>query len=174
VRCYWEHEKYVGQLRTWWEYSVRTWWEHIGNNKNSKNPTCPILLERKKKLGPLDACWFTSLVAKKFYTYLCSLLVLAYANGKLEWTSNHQCTNSGWGHSSRFGDQPKTHPLPLPRDFSVPLLCPKIFPSYLPHLISRSLHLQSSGELLNLSSIELWKDVNTRLDEGGEFNVEGM
>ncbi len=51
------------------------------------------------------------------------------------------------------GDEPKTHPLPLPRDFLTPFSAPKIFPSYLlpphylppssslPHLISRSFHL---------------------------------
>jgi hypothetical protein len=47
----------------------------------------------------------------------------------LEWTSSHQCTSSGWGRSSCFGDEPKTHPLPL---FFQPLLCPKILLSYLP------------------------------------------
>ncbi len=31
----------------------------------------------------------------------------------LEWTSSHQCTSSGWDPSSRFGDEPTTHPLPL-------------------------------------------------------------
>ncbi len=34
----------------------------------------------------------------------------------LEWTNNHQCTSWGWGHSSHFGDEPKTHP-PLPKVF---------------------------------------------------------
>ncbi len=65
--------------------------------------------------------------------------------------------------------------------FFSPLLCPKIFvsyllprPSYLPHLISRSFHLQSLGEFPSLSSTELRGDVNTRLEKGGELNVEGM
>jgi len=34
-------------------------------------------------------------------------------------------TNSGWGHSSRFGGEPKTHPFSLPRDFSTPFSVPK-------------------------------------------------
>jgi hypothetical protein len=61
-----------------------------------------------------------------------------------------------------------------------PFFCPKIFPSYLPppsylpHFISRSLHFQSSEELSSLSSTELRGDVDTRLEEGGELNVEGM
>ncbi len=38
----------------------------------------------------------------------------------LEWTSSHQCNSSGQGHSSCYEDEPKTHPLPLPRDFSTP------------------------------------------------------
>jgi len=66
--------------------------------------------------------------------------------------------------------------------FFSPLLCPKIFssyllpppPSYLPHLISRSLHLQSLGEFPSLSSTKLRRDINTRLEEGGKLNVEGM
>jgi len=89
---------------------------------------------------------------------------------QLEWTSSHQRTNSGWGCSSCFVDEPKTHSLPLPRDFSGPFSAPKFslptyFPpsylpplSYLPHLISCSFHLQSSGKLLSLSSIEFRRD----------------
>ncbi len=88
-----------------------------------------------------------------------------------EWTSSHQCTSWGWGHSSRFGDEPKTHPLPIPRDFSTPFSVPKftsptyLHPSYLPHLISCSLHFQS------LSSTERH---TTRLEEGAELNARGM
>jgi len=59
----------------------------------------------------------------------------------------------------------------LPQNF--PLL-PTSPPSYLPHLISCSFHLQSSRELLSLSSTKFWGDVDTRLEEGGELNVEGM
>ncbi len=65
--------------------------------------------------------------------------LLETAIERLEWTSSHQCTSSGWGCSSRFGDEPKHiqpghfyFPLPLPRVFSA--LCPKVFPSYLPPL----------------------------------------
>jgi len=47
-------------------------------------------------------------------------------------------------------------------------------PSYLPHLISCSLHLQSLKEFMSLSSIEFRGNVDTRLEEGGEFNVEGI
>jgi len=100
---------------------------------------------------------------------------------RLEWTSNHQCTSSGWGRSSRFEDEPKTHPLPVPRDFSALFFAPKFSklptpppPYYFPHLISHSLHLQSSGELPSLNSIKLQGDVDTRLEEGGELNIEGM
>ncbi len=60
---------------------------------------------------------------------------------------------------------------------SLPQKCPLLAtlpPSYLPHLISSSLYLQSSGELPSLSSPELWGDVDTRLEEGGKFNVEGI
>ncbi len=87
----------------------------------------------------------------------------------LEWTSSHQCTSSGWGQPSCFGDEPKTHPLPLPKDFSSSLLCPKVSPSYLPsylplpyyflHLISWSFHLQSSKKLSSLSNIKLRQDM---------------
>jgi len=88
-----------------------------------------------------------------------------------------------------FWDEPKTHPLALPKDFSAPSL-PQNFPllptpppptyfppSYLPppfyltHLISCSLHLQSLEELM---SLEFRGDVDTRLEEGGELNVEGI
>jgi hypothetical protein len=66
----------------------------------------------------------------------------------------------------------------LPRDFSAPVSAPKFSPptyfppSYLPHLISCSLHLQSLEELMSLSSIEFRGDVDTRLEEGGELNIE--
>jgi len=68
----------------------------------------------------------------------------------------------------------------LPRDFSALFSASKFSPptyfppSYLPHLISCSLHLQSLEELMSLSSIEFRRDVNTRLEEGGELNVEGI
>ncbi len=74
----------------------------------------------------------------------------------LEWTSSQQCSNLGWGSSSHFGDELKTHPLPQPKEFSAPFSAPKIFPLtyfppllptsplYLLHLISHSFHLQSS------------------------------
>jgi len=64
----------------------------------------------------------------------------------------------------------------LPRDFSAPFSAPKFSPPtyLLPHLISCSLHLQSLEELMNLSSIEFRGDVDTRLEEGGELNVEGI
>jgi len=79
----------------------------------------------------------------------------------VEWTSSHQCTRLGC--SSSFGDEPKTHPLPLPRDVSAPFSASKFSPltsilpspSYLYHLISCSLHLQSSRELPSLSSTNL-------------------
>jgi hypothetical protein len=38
-------------------------WEHIENNKN--NPTPP--LSQENNVGPLDACYLTSLVARIFF-----------------------------------------------------------------------------------------------------------
>jgi hypothetical protein len=48
--------------------------EHVVNNTISNKPTPLDLPQKKKKnLGPLGACWFTSLVAKNFNAYLCFL-----------------------------------------------------------------------------------------------------
>jgi hypothetical protein len=100
---------------------------------------------------------------------------------RLEWTSNHQCTSLGWGRSSCFGDELKTHPLHLPRDFSAPFSAPKFSPpTYFPppptsltsfpaHSISRA--QESSQAWIAESFNETW---DTRLEGGGEFNVEGM
>ncbi len=61
---------------------------------------------------------------------------------RLEWINNLHCTNLGWGCSSRFGDEPKTHPLPLPRDFSAPSFASKLSPpTNLPSLLPPSTHL---------------------------------
>jgi hypothetical protein len=38
-------------------------WEHIENNKN--NPTLP--LPQENNMGPLDACYLTSLAARIFF-----------------------------------------------------------------------------------------------------------
>jgi len=38
-------------------------WEHIENNKN--NPTLP--LSQENNVGPLDACYLISLVARIFF-----------------------------------------------------------------------------------------------------------
>ncbi len=83
----------------------------------------------------------------------------------LEWTSSHQCTSSGWGHSSRFGDEPKTHPLPLRRDFSAPFSAPKFSPptsltSFPTHSISRA--RGSSWAWVTQSLEKRW---DTRLEE---------
>jgi hypothetical protein len=56
-------------------------------------------------------------------------------------------------------------PPSLPQKFPLLLTFPT---SYLPHLISRSLRLESSVELWCLSHIEVR---NIGLEEGGEFNV---
>jgi hypothetical protein len=45
------------------ENTVGILWEHIGNNKNTTPPHSP---ERKKNLGPLSGCCFTSLDARIF------------------------------------------------------------------------------------------------------------
>ncbi len=96
---------------------------------------------------------------------------------QLEWTSSHQCTSWVWVYSSRFADEPKTHPLPLPREFSAPFSAPKSSPSYLPppaylpHLISSSLHLESSVELSSFSPTELH---GTRLEKGAKLHITGM
>jgi hypothetical protein len=66
--------------------------------------------------------------------------VIKYLDG-LEWISSHQCISSGWGSSSRFGDElkhiqvgPFYFPLPLPRVFSALLSAPKFSPpTYLPY-----------------------------------------
>ncbi len=98
----------------------------------------------------------------------------------LEWTSSHQRTSLGWGRSSCFGDEPKTHPLPRPRDFSAPFSAPTFSPptfpppptslsSFLIHSISRA--WESSRAWVAQGFEEMW---DTRLEEGGELNVEGM
>jgi len=90
---------------------------------------------------------------------------------RLEWTSSHQCTSWRWGHSSPFASQQKTHPLQLPRDFSAPSLTQNPSPpTYLPHLISRSHHLESS---IKLSSFSPTKLCNTWLKEGRKLNIVG-
>ncbi len=77
-------------------------------------------------------------------------------NSGLEWTSSHQCTSWGWGCSSCFGDEPKTHPLPLPREFSAPLSAPKFSPpTYLPPLLSTSPLLPPSTHFLLTPSPKL-------------------
>jgi hypothetical protein len=49
-------------------------WEHIENNKN--NPTPPLF--QGNNVGPLDACYLTSLAARIFFlAYLCSFPFLA-------------------------------------------------------------------------------------------------
>ncbi len=49
-------------------------WEHIENNKN--NPTPP--LSQENNVGPLDACYLTSLAARiSFLAYLYSFPFLA-------------------------------------------------------------------------------------------------
>ncbi len=111
-------------------------------------------------------------VASSLFRNICGVLY-----PWLEWTSSHQCTSLGWGHSSHFKDEPKTHPLPLPRDFSAPLSALKFSPptylppSYLPHLISHSISKawESSRAWVAQSFKETW---DTRLEEGGELNVE--
>ncbi len=72
-----------------------------------------------------------------------------------------------WGWTRNTSSSP-TH------GFFSPFFCPKIFPSYLLHLISRSFHSrawESSQAWVAHSFEETW---NTRLEEGGELNVEGM
>ncbi len=66
---------------------------------------------------------------------------------RLEWTSSHHCTSLRWGHSRHFGDEPKTHPLPLPKVFSVFFFAPKFSPptyltSFCTHSIARNLKLE--------------------------------
>jgi len=72
-----------------------------------------------------------------------------------------------WGWTKNTSSSPA-------QGFFSPLFYPKIFPSYLPHLIYSSLHLQSSGKPPSLSSTKLQGNVNTRLEEGGELNIQGM
>jgi hypothetical protein len=94
--------------------------------------------------------------------------------GRLEWTSRHKCTSSGWSPSSRFWDEPKTHPLPLPRDFSALFSVPKFTPPT--PILPPSPHfpltpfLGSLGELLSLSSWELQGD--TRHKAWGKWKAQ--
>jgi hypothetical protein len=57
----------------------------------------------------------------------------------------------------QFGDDPKTHPLSLPRDFSALFFAPKISPpTYLPSLLPTSPHflLTPSPKLKRASELE--------------------
>jgi hypothetical protein len=70
-------------------------------------------------------------------------------------------------------------PSSLPQNFPLLPTPPPLLPTSAllppsPHFISCSLHLQSLEELMSLSSIEFQGDVDTRLEEGGELNVEGI
>ncbi len=94
----------------------------------------------------------------------------------LEWTNSHQCTSSGWSRSSCFGDEPKAHPLPLPRDFLGPFFAPKFSPNtylpccYLPHLISCLLHITKlRGDVRHKAwgrwRAQHWRNVKRRRQE---------
>jgi hypothetical protein len=96
--------------------------------------------------------------------------------GWLEWTNRHQCTNSRWGHLRCFGDEPKTHPLPLPKDFLGPFFAPKFSPNtylpccYLPHLISCLLHITKlRGDVRHKAwgrwRAQHWRNVKRRRQE---------
>jgi hypothetical protein len=52
---------------------------------------------------------------------------------RLEWTSSHQCTSSGWAHWSCFANEQKSHP-PCPHGlfFFTSSLSQNFPPSYLP------------------------------------------
>jgi hypothetical protein len=65
-------------------------------------------------------------------------------------------------------------PPSLPQNFPLLPIFPLSYlplPSYLPHFISHSLHLQSSRELLSLSSTKLRGDIDTRHEKGGESST---
>jgi hypothetical protein len=47
------------------------------HSEQQKSNTPQSSLKEEKKLGPWGACWVTSLAAKNFDAYLCSLPVLA-------------------------------------------------------------------------------------------------
>ncbi len=71
-------------------------------------------------------------------------LLLHILWSRLESTNSHQCTISRWGHSRHFGDEPKTHPLPMPKVFSTFFSTPKFSPptyltSFCVHSITRAL-----------------------------------
>ncbi len=102
----------------------------IGRNKTPTKINSWILLETSSKFKPkANQAKCSQLVSIQFWSFKPGMI-------RLEWTSNHQCTSWGWGWSSRFGDESKTHP-PLPRPkflvFSAYSL-PQIFfpPTYLP------------------------------------------
>jgi hypothetical protein len=74
----------------------------------------------------------------------------------------------------------KTHPLPLPRDFSTPFSAPKsspptyILPAFLPTpLLPPSPHFlfTPSRELTRADELQRQKLHDIRLEEGGELNI---
>jgi len=56
----WEFDEKT--MKTSWEIVIASW-EHIKNNKKINTPTLP---QKKNYLGPMGACYFTSLGARIF------------------------------------------------------------------------------------------------------------
>jgi len=72
VRSYWGLEEHVGNLmRTQRKLHKK---EHFKNKRKQTSPPSP---QRKKKHGPLGACYLTSLATRIFFAYLSSLSFLA-------------------------------------------------------------------------------------------------
>lgn len=93
-----------------------------------------------------DNCWSPNCLLKDYHIILSCKLVMFFNKEDstnpitkilsihCQWTNTHQCNSLGWGRSSHFADEPKTHP-PLPKvfDFVSFFFTPKFFlPTYLP------------------------------------------
>jgi hypothetical protein len=64
----------LSEVLNWGTYWELTKWEYIGNKKIPTNSTRP---PKGKKLNPMGAFYFTSLIANNVYANLCSLPFLA-------------------------------------------------------------------------------------------------
>jgi len=69
--------------------------------RNPINPTTPSSSSNEKKLGPLGACWLTSLAAKNFYANL-SLLFIIFGLGT-QIVGHSQITLLGYLTQINFG-----------------------------------------------------------------------
>jgi len=139
---------------------------------NSKSGHKFHRLQKVRYKIPLQMCPFVYAIGQSMPQ------ILPHSTRRLEWTSSHQCTRSGWGHSSHFGDEPKTHP-PLPKVFSFFSLfsTPKFFlPTYLPPTYLTSFWVHSiirawserANYLTSFWAHSIIRDWSERAKEGGQ------